>query len=70
MSFRRYVRDDDICPDFRTLVIRQVQLSIKPEDSIGDVVRRFWLKFPCRICKKPGSCAHRDRVRDIRDLVG
>lgn len=55
---------------YRELVAHQVRLTVRPEDTLGEIVRRFWAKFSCKACGKLGACIHRDRKADIRLILG
>jgi hypothetical protein len=53
---------------YRDSCLREVALSMRDNEQIGDVVNRLWARLRCDVCGRYGQCQHRDRTRDPRAI--
>jgi len=55
---------------YRELCALNVADTLRPEDTLTDALARFYRKFKCPACGLHDACTHRQRVDDVRLIMG
>lgn len=73
--YSRRSRSDDVEPvssyaAMRQAIAQQVRLTVRPEDTLGDVHARFTARLRCPVCFALGPCTDRNREADLKLIFG